>query len=81
MAATSIDGLALNIMNYSGLNFRDAEEDAIYLMNLAEEFKAEYDMYDESMRAEILAMQSPDLKAYVNTPINEEEAAYLYSYV
>ena len=57
MCATSLDELSSNIMGYSGIDFQDTDERFKYLMNQAQSFVPEYDMYDDATREQIQSMQ------------------------
>lgn len=46
MSALSWDELASNIMNYDGVDIDCDDEKIIYYMSQAEDFVAEYDMYE-----------------------------------
>lgn len=48
MSALSIDELASNIMNYSGIDVTSSDERFIYYMSQAEDYVAEYDMYEQN---------------------------------
>lgn len=73
LCASSIDELASNIMNYSGIDFQNADDDIVRLMNMAADFVAEYDMYDQEQLKEIYRMQSPG-----NEENDDEETDFYY---
>ena len=83
LCASSIDELASNIMNYSGVDFQNADDDIVRLMNMAADFVAEYDMYDEQIRSEIIAMQNPKVEEFIHEGFEEDmdDVALLYSYM
>lgn len=49
MAACSIEELAYNITNYSGIDVLSADEAFIYYMSNCEDYVAEYDMYEQQV--------------------------------
>lgn len=72
LSASSIDELSSNVMNYSGIDFKRADDDVLRLMNIAADFVALYDMYDEERREEILAMQNPEVKEFIHEGFRED---------
>lgn len=72
LCASSIDELASNVMNYSGIDFQNADDDVVRLMNMAADFVAEYDMYNEQIQSETIAMESPEVEEFLNEGFEED---------
>lgn len=65
MSSDSIRGLADKILHYRGIDLEDEEGGWIRMMKLAEDYQWSYDMYEENMRDQIMAMQNPEVRQFV----------------
>lgn len=78
LCSMTIEELASKVINYKGINFGEDEEEFMRLMDMAEDFVAEYDMYEEEMRKEVLTMQHKDIRKFMIKGY-EEYNYYYYS--